>query len=725
VSGFEDFVRAVEQHTGRQGRRIGANVRLLCPAHDDHNPSLDVAEHPDGSPLVICRACGAGLAEVARAIGREPRDYLLARADDGASWTPAGPAVAIYDYVDEAGVLLSQVCRTADKQFPQRRPDPTAKHGWRWNLDGVRRVLYRLPAVIAAAAAGGRIHIVEGEKDVHAIERAGGVATCNPGGAGKWSDEYARYLHGAELVIVADRDEDGIGLAHARQIAASIVAHGNGNAGAVQIVQAASGKDAHDHISAGHGLDDFVALDGPATERPWRSQPWSVFRDESPEQHRWLIEGLLAEGQLAFIAAAPKRGKTWTALAASLSLALGQPLFGTFAVPEPRPVLYVALEGSRVGLRARIGALARGLGADPDGDIDLHVCFRPRPLNLVDLEHAGWLRDEAEDVHAALVVIDVLRAAARWNENAAEEFALIRDALAPQLDAGRTIALLHHFGKMSEAQRERSPGERMAGTGAMFGALDVGLWITRADDGARSMRIEVEARDFASPGALGVVITGTGTGEHGGFTYADTATVSIAAEAADERDLAAELEALFAADGLWRTVREAASKPTDTDEEAVDDGEDEDDAEPEDEARRRPTGVGANKDEVRDVLAGAPARFTQLDNPRRVGRHPSARLWGTVAMFRDLEASEVARALEPPEPPLLDQQQQLAVEGGGAGGSPIGEGATEPPSPPPAQVAPAAEPPPAGEPVGDDAPAEAERDNGAADERHEGEPRDE
>ena len=65
----------------------------------------------------------------------------------------------------------------------------------------------------------------------------------------------------------------------------------------------------------------------------------------------------------------------------------------------------------------------------------------------------------------------------------------------------------------------------MAGTGAMYGALDVGFLITRSESGARRMRVEVEARDFAAPDALGVVIDGTGSGEHGGFTYTDTATL--------------------------------------------------------------------------------------------------------------------------------------------------------------------------------------------------------
>jgi hypothetical protein len=87
--------------------------------------------------------------------------------------------VAIFDYVDENGTLLFQVCRTADKQFPQRRPDGNG--GWVWKLDGVRRVLYRLPRLLAEAQRGGAAVVTEGEKCVQALEQLGLVATCNPG----------------------------------------------------------------------------------------------------------------------------------------------------------------------------------------------------------------------------------------------------------------------------------------------------------------------------------------------------------------------------------------------------------------------------------------------------------------------------------------------------------------------------------------------------------------
>lgn len=335
--------------------------------------------------------------------------------------------------------------------------------------------------------------------------------------------------------------------------------------------------------------------------RPWRAETWADFRDTSEEEPRWLVHGLIPEGQLAFTAAPPKKGKTWLAIGKALSLATGTALFGEYVVPEAVPVLYVALEGSRSALRARIGSLARGMGVDPDSPIEnLHMLYRPRPFNLAELVSATWLHEEVQDVGARYVVIDVLRAAARIQEKDASDFALVRDALEPLLIEGVTVDLLHHFGKLSDTQKDRSPGERMSGTGAMYGALDVGFYITRSENGARRLRVELEARDFATPEAIGVVISGTGTGEHGGFRYVDTATLMVDAAAAEERDLVAETEELFA-DGEWRTV---------------------------DEIRKE---LKANKDEVRDMLKASPERFVQID-AKAVGQHWNRKPWGTIAM---------------------------------------------------------------------------------------------
>lgn len=235
-----------------EGRRSGAGWEARCPAHDDSRASLSIA---DGRECVVLH-CHAGCSPevVVGTLGLEMRDLFRNPTSNG-NGKHKPRIIAEYDYTDDHGVLLFQAVRFDPKDFRQRRPDGFG--GWTWKLDGTRRVLFRLPQIIEAVALDQLVHICEGEKDVLAVERAGGVATCNPGGAGKWRSEYSETLRGARVRIVADRDPPGI--AHACAVAQAL----DGVAESVELVQAARGKDAHDHLAAGFGLEDFVRVEQP------------------------------------------------------------------------------------------------------------------------------------------------------------------------------------------------------------------------------------------------------------------------------------------------------------------------------------------------------------------------------------------------------------------------------------------------------------------------------
>ena len=114
--------------------------------------------------------------------------------------------IATYDYNDESGTLLFQVIRYEPKDFRQRRPDDQG--GWIYNLNGVRRVLNRLPELIAASITDW-IYIVEGEKDADNLIARNFVATTNSGGARKWLNDYNRYFKGRLVAIIPDNDEAG------------------------------------------------------------------------------------------------------------------------------------------------------------------------------------------------------------------------------------------------------------------------------------------------------------------------------------------------------------------------------------------------------------------------------------------------------------------------------------------------------------------------------------
>ena len=235
----------------------GREWRARCPAHDDEKPSLNLRAG-DRQPVVITCRAGCPPTDVLAAIGLTFADVSHEHGDQppgAGEWTPSGPAVAVYDYTDAKGRLLYQVLRTVGKDFWQRRPDTASKTGWRWKLGNTRRVPYRLPRLLAAAGEPDAVaFIAEGERDVQAIEAAGGIATCNPGGAGNWRDAYSKHLAGfAEVIIIADKDEAG--RKHAAKVAASLTKAGVPK---FRIVEAAEGKDAADHLAKGHGLHDFV-----------------------------------------------------------------------------------------------------------------------------------------------------------------------------------------------------------------------------------------------------------------------------------------------------------------------------------------------------------------------------------------------------------------------------------------------------------------------------------
>jgi hypothetical protein len=114
----------------------------------------------------------------------------------------ADALIATFDYRDEQNKLLYQVCRTASKNFWKRRPNGSGR--WINNIKGVRRVLYRLPELLASTDL---VFIPEGEKHVDALIKLGLCATCNVGGAGRWRKEYNEFLRGRGVVILPDNDK--------------------------------------------------------------------------------------------------------------------------------------------------------------------------------------------------------------------------------------------------------------------------------------------------------------------------------------------------------------------------------------------------------------------------------------------------------------------------------------------------------------------------------------
>jgi len=243
-----------------------------CPAHDDRRASLSVGIGDDGRILLHCHA-GCPAEAIVNEIGLTMRDLMPS--DNG---NARQRIVATYDYRDADGQLVFQAVRFHPKGFRQRQPDGNG--GWVWNLQGVNRVPYRLPELLAADSTA-PVFIPEGERDCDRLIGLGLAATCNAGGAGKWTAAYSSHLRGRNVAILPDNDSPG--RQHAQKVAQSL----QGTAASVKILRLPGlpeKGDVSDWLDNGGTVDELRQLADAASE--WEPAPQAVTAADSTEQSR-------------------------------------------------------------------------------------------------------------------------------------------------------------------------------------------------------------------------------------------------------------------------------------------------------------------------------------------------------------------------------------------------------------------------------------------------------
>src|SRR5579859_6993864 len=134
-------------------RKSGKGWVARCPAHEDRHPSLSITEGDDGRVLLHCQS-GCHTADVVAKLGLTmaelfpPRESRNGNGRHKANGT-ARKIATTYDYLNADGEMVYQAVRYQPKGFTQRRPD--GRGGWIWNVEGVERVLYHLPALLNSA----------------------------------------------------------------------------------------------------------------------------------------------------------------------------------------------------------------------------------------------------------------------------------------------------------------------------------------------------------------------------------------------------------------------------------------------------------------------------------------------------------------------------------------------------------------------------------------------
>jgi hypothetical protein len=216
-----------------------------CPAHEDRQASLSIAEGNDGRVLLKCHA-GCDHKKIVAALGLEERDLFDADATlattpkKSSSSKPSGKAYAsdnealkayeqklgrlhatrppgrrwCYDTAD--GKHVGSVYRWNNGDGTKKAIRPTSLHADGWRLEHMpeSRPLFNLPALVHES---GRVYVCEGEKAAESIHGLSGsrerglglLCTTSSGGSNAASKTDWSPLAGRDVVILPDADEPG------------------------------------------------------------------------------------------------------------------------------------------------------------------------------------------------------------------------------------------------------------------------------------------------------------------------------------------------------------------------------------------------------------------------------------------------------------------------------------------------------------------------------------
>jgi hypothetical protein len=396
--------------------------------------------------------------------------------------------VSAYDYRDEESALLFQAVRYDPKGFSQRRPNGAG--GWVHKLNGTRRVLYRLPELLAADPAQ-TVFVVEGEKDADRLASLGFLATTNAGGAGKWRDEYAEALRGRPVVVISDND--GPGREHAAKVARSV----QGVAASVRILELPNlppKGDVCDWLDAGGIVDELLVLAENAPQFDAEGSRDSAhlqivcMAGVRPETVCWLWHPYIARGKLTILEGDPGLGKSWLTCALAAGISRGRGLPGTEPF-EPGSVLMLSAEdGLGDTLRPRLDAV----GADVS-----RVFALAEPMTF---DAAGLLRLEAMIIKysPSLVIIDPLFAftGGKVDIHRANECRAISAPLAAIAEhCGCALVAVRHLGK------SRGSGHALnAGIGSIdFAAAARSVLLVGQDPDEPGKRAIVQIKNNLAP----------------------------------------------------------------------------------------------------------------------------------------------------------------------------------------------------------------------------------
>lgn len=327
-------------------------------------------------------------------------------------------------------------------------------------MQGVRRVPYRLPELVAADRAE-IVFVCEGEKDADRLVALGKVATTNPGGAGKFTADLGQFLRGRR--VVALQDNDAAGEAHVASVLAAV--GGIAEVSVSLLLPSLPPKgDVSDWLDRGGDVAELGRLAEVALSQPGETFPiadLSLWSRTAATPKAFLMAGFVPARELTLATGAGGANKSTFGQQLATCTAAGVPMLGVDV--QQGSALYVTAEDDEDRLHWMQEHICKALSIRMDtlaGKLHL-VSLRGRLGNELAIFDAdgklrpapafGVLRGTLRATRAKLLVIDNAAHVFAGNENdRGQVTAFVNLLYSLCVDLGVTIILVAHANKAGD-----------------------------------------------------------------------------------------------------------------------------------------------------------------------------------------------------------------------------------------------------------------------------------
>ena len=384
--------------------------------------------------------------------------------------------VTQYPYYDEQKKLLFTKFRREpgpdgrSKSFYYERID---EHGnIVKNLDGCRKVLYRLPEILYGISKNLPILLVEGEKDADNLLNNTLIATTSPTSLG-WEQEFTSTLQEADVVILYDMDKTGL---KRRDLLCEQLF---GRVKRLRVVDLpgleyseSHGADISDWLSKGHSIDQLRNLIDQTPDYIPHENTNSAIETEKIKAislkeflamklppREMILSPFLTKQGLVMLYAKRGIGKTHVALGIAHAVASGSS-FLKWDAPVPRTVLYIDGEMPAAALQERLRRISSQSQKKAESNSLLLITPDLQNNIIPDLATQEGQQIIEEFIHDRdLIIIDNISSLFRSSaENEAESWQPVQEWALNLRRRGKSVLFVHHAGKSGQ-QRGTSKRE--------------------------------------------------------------------------------------------------------------------------------------------------------------------------------------------------------------------------------------------------------------------------